>query len=405
MATRGDLKQPMSKQTNHGPAQTYNQLGADQLALFAVSDVIRGYATRNSDLAQLLSHVTALDEPDRSNESLVQSKIDDGVAKLSDAQRSGLGDLQTKAMNAHAVLRRGMVHGGLSFYADRASADGAWKKGRATTPPTNWTVFETTVPGVFGVVPDWRDPRVGFLNLRVELLEAFDDTSKELFGATASDGRNQPGEPHLRWGAVDFGMGGGASGDLMHFDFNVHDPGTPADPNLGAWRSLQEERRLARTAHAKVAALVKATKPILAAATAKLADVNAQVAKVTAADLAQTITDLSNRLSATSPGCVGKISDKVSSLEQTNGQEYDAIFGADVTDGPSAQPHRQAIEALLAPAQQAKTNATSGQKTASSLDTQALAAARDTKGIHSQSISNQLGETKASVGRLEGQIQ
>jgi hypothetical protein len=175
-------------------------------------------------------------------------------------------------------------------------------------------------------------------------------------------------------------MGGGASGDLMHFDFNVHDPGTPADPNLAAWRSLQEERRLARTAHAKVA-------------------------KVTAADLAQTITDLSNRLSATSPGCVGKISDKVSSIEQTNGQEYDAIFGADVTDGPSAQPHRQAIEALLAPAQQAKTNATSGQKTASSLDTQALAAARDTKGIHSQSISNQLGETKASVGRLEGQIQ
>ncbi len=47
---RGDLKQPMSKQTSHGPTQTYKQLGADQLARFAVSDVIRGYATGSTDL-------------------------------------------------------------------------------------------------------------------------------------------------------------------------------------------------------------------------------------------------------------------------------------------------------------------------------------------------------------------
>jgi outer membrane protein OmpA-like peptidoglycan-associated protein len=402
---RGDLKQPMSKQTDHGPAQTYNQLGADQLARFAVSDVVRGYATGSSDLAQLLSHVTALGDPDRTNESVVQSKIDDGVTKLSDLQRSGLADLQTKAMNAHAVLRRGMVHGGLSFYADRASAEAAWKKGGRTTAPSNWTVFETTVPGVFGVVPDWRDPRVGFLNLRVELLEAFDDTSEELFGAKAGDGRNQPGEPHLRWGAVDFGMGGGCSGDLMHFDFNVHDPGTPADPNLAAWRGLQEERRLARVAHAKVAALVKATKLILATATTTLTDVNAQAAKVQATDLAQTITDLSTRLSAISPGCVGKISDKVSSIDQTNGQEYDAIFGSDVSDGPSAQPHRQAIEALLDPAQNAKTNATSARDIAGKLDAQARAAARDTKGVHHQSVLDQLAATKTSIGELERQIQ
>jgi hypothetical protein len=398
---RGDLKQPMSKQTVHGPAQTYNKLAADQLVRFAVSDVIRGYATASSDLAQLLSHVTALDDPDRSNESVVQSKIDDGVAKLSDAQRSGLADLQTKAMNAHAVLRRGMVHGSLSFFADRAAADAAWKRGRVTTAPSNWTAFETTVPGVFGVVPDWRDPRVGFLNLRVELLEAFDATSKELFGATALDGRNQPGEPHLRWGAVDFGMGGGASGDLMHFDFNVHDPGAPADPNLAAWRSLQEERRLARTAHAKVAALVKATKPILAAATATLADVNAQVAKVTAADLAQQITDLSTRLSATSPGCVGRISDKVSSIDQTNGQEYDAIFGADVPDGPSAQPHRQAIEALLDPAQQGKAHATSAKDDATALDEQTKTAAQDKKGSHHDTINAALDTIGSNVSRLE----
>jgi hypothetical protein len=209
----------------------------------------------------------------------------------------------------------------------------------------------------------------------------------------------------LRWGAVDFGMGGGCSGDLMHFDFNVHDPGTPADPNLAAWRGLQEERRLARVAHAKVAALVKATKLILATATTTLTDVNAQAAKVQATDLAQTITDLSTRLSAISPGCVGKISDKVSSIDQTNGQEYDAIFGSDVSDGPSAQPHRQAIEALLDPAQNAKTNATSARDIAGKLDAQARAAARDTKGVHHQSVLDQLAATKTSIGELERQIQ
>jgi hypothetical protein len=224
-------------------------------------------------------------------------------------------------------------------------------------------VFETTVPGVFGAVPDWRDPRVGFLNLRVELVEAFDAAGKELFAG---------GGAHFRWGAVDFGIAGGGSGDMMHFDFGVHDPGTPADPSLAAWRSLQRERGLARNAHKTVVASLAAAKKSLDAAVATLMKVSAGLSKAKdpdpVPDLHAQVAALAQRLSATSPGCVGRIADARASFDQENTQEYAAVFDPATTDGPTAQPHRKALEALLDPSTNVKTNA----KTASDLCTSLL---------------------------------
>jgi len=389
---RADLKTPMSKQTTHGTAQTFTQLDDGQLAHFAVADVLRGYAAPGSGLASLLSPLTSASDADRGDDGRMQAKIDDAVTKLTDAQRAGLRQMQASAMDAHAVLRRGMVHGSIQFFTDRGSA-------LAVCKAANQTVFETTVPGIFGAVPDWRDPRVGFLNLRVELVEAFDAAGKELFGG---------GGAHFRWGAVDFGIAGGGSGDMMHFDFGVHDPRTPADASLAAWRSLQRERVLARNAHKTVVGLLAAAKTSLDTATKTLAQVSAGLLKVKepdpVPDLHARIAALAQRLSATSPGCVGRIADTRTSLDQKNTQEYAAVFDPATTDGPTAQPHREAIEALVDPSTTVKTNA----KTASVLCANLLHAegsagtvtkAGDTR---YQSVEKQLANLEVSCQALEG---
>jgi outer membrane protein OmpA-like peptidoglycan-associated protein len=197
------------------------------------------------------------------------------AARMSTTECDLVRALHDEAFDAHAVMRRGVVSGNISWWSDEDSARSAaiaglgLRRGAAPSPEqlAHLTVFPVPeLPDVHGMVPNWRDPRAGFIRLRWEIVQAFIE------------------DPQCRWGATDFGT---QSGDIMHFDFTVPDPGKPAsDPNLDDWREWQKEKKATYEAFERVRALNEGAPkdPLLVKHHRRVADAKASTASVAAAD-------------------------------------------------------------------------------------------------------------------------
>lgn len=318
----GNLKRPMTTFAGHGDGGSYSLLSQDALVAMAVESCLMGYIGASSGLAKALPGLSPLEDGERTDESIRKKKIAEAVAGVTSDSRAALSRLQASAASAHEVLRRGVVIGSVSFHETEAAA-------RAVSATT---VFPMNgVPDAFGAVAAWRDPRIGFMNQRVETVEAFEKAAKEL-------------GLKLRWGAVDFGTGSDGSGDGMHFDFATPDPGVPEDARLAKWRAVQKERRLARDAHQHVVPCTQAWDTDAKRMKEGLAAEHKSAAGVAVSDLAAAAAGPLGRLDGDLP----RLEAAMEKLREREKAEYDATFKAE--DEVSARPHRTAVERNVAPA-------------------------------------------------------
>jgi hypothetical protein len=318
---RGPLTEPMAKYTQHGEALEYAVLDNAELIKLAVRDRLLGYVTPGSDLGSALAEVPVLSEAERRNSAAVDQRVAALATSLSGDAGTKLKAIQQRAIAAHEVLGRGMPHGAVKFFPTKEEAIAA-----CGTTKTR-TVFPLGEPnGPYGAVPSFRDPRVGFLNNRVELVEAFEAGAKKRT---------------LAWGAVDFGA---MSGDIMHFDFESSGEPVPLDPALVAFRELQQERRLARTTHGTPGGKTGTLKARaecasrLSKGTKAFEKTKGKLATITEPTLQQAAAEAGARTTA----CLLRAKTLLDAIDVREPVEYHAVFTAG--DAATARPHRELVQ-------------------------------------------------------------
>jgi hypothetical protein len=349
-----DLKKPLVTDGPRGEQLTYARLPVKELCEMAVELRLMGYLPDGAKLADILAAIPPLAEPDRSSPATVAKRVVEIASKLDKTTtQTALVQMQNEAVLVHYILRRGMVHGSVEFFATQAEAEK--RAGSGTNATTFAIVANGTATTAYGAVASWRDPRNGFMNHRLEMVEAFHHAAKK-------------NGFRLRWGAVDLGIGGGTSGDMMHFDFSVHDPGVPVDPQLALFRSLQAERAAAYRAHA-------ANKAQLDAASASLKKAGetrskAPVAKVVVDDLKTKTTELIHRLEDAEKRLAALIT-KVTARDDA---QYHAVFTATTFD--DAHKARGAVDADAKPCESIAKTANDAKKGADQLSRAVMKAAK-----------------------------